>query len=63
MISARKNGRSVNAMVLNRVADRCRGVVQCALAGCQAMQALRGSHAEATAQIAEFLETHDCKST
>jgi hypothetical protein len=71
MLTASKNGRKIRAMMLNEPADRCRGVVQCALEGCQGYMAIvepgtqrdSGNVENATpkAQVAWFLEHHECR--
>ena len=71
MLTASKNGRKIRAMMLNEPADRCRGVVQCALEGCQAYRAIvepgtqrdSGNVEDATPkeQVAWFLEHHECR--
>jgi hypothetical protein len=40
MLTAKKDGREVRAMVMKEPADRCLGVVQCALPGCEAYMAV-----------------------
>lgn len=71
MLTASRGGRKIHAMVMNEPADRCRGVVQCALDGCQAYMAIvepgtkRDSgnieRAAPKEQIAWFLEHHECR--
>ena len=71
MLTASKNGRKIRAMMLNEPADRCRGVVQCALEGCQAYMAIvepgtqrdSGNVEDTTPkeQVAWFLEHHECR--
>lgn len=71
MLTASKNGRKIRAMVLNEPADRCRGVVQCALEGCQAYMALVETGTQRDSgnvedmlpkeQVAWFLEHHECR--
>jgi hypothetical protein len=71
MLIASKNGRKIRAMVMNAPVDQCRGIVQCALPGCEAYMAivepgtLRDSgnmeNATPTKQVEEFLEHHDCR--
>ena len=71
MLTASKGGRKIRAMILNEPADRCRGVVQCALEGCQAYMAIvepgtrrDSGNVEAEtpkAQVAWFLEHHACR--
>jgi hypothetical protein len=71
MLTASKNGRKIHAMMLNESADRCRGVVQCALDGCQAFMAIvepgtrrnSGIVEDMTIkdQVAWFLDHHECR--
>jgi hypothetical protein len=73
MLDVSKGDRRIRAMVLNEVADRCRGVVQCALDGCQSYMALvefgtqrsSGNIEDMTPneQVAWFLEHHACRGT
>lgn len=70
MLTVSKDGRRVRAMVMNKPVDRCLGVVQCGLDGCQAYMAVveRGARradgsvedATSTDQVAWFLEHHEC---
>jgi hypothetical protein len=70
MLIASKNGRKIRAMVMNETVDQCRGVVQCALPGCEAymelvepgMQRVGGDVEDASPkeQVERFLEHHDC---
>ena len=70
MLTWTKDGRKICAMTMNASVDRCRGVVQCALEGCQMHMALvepgtiRASgnteDMSTTEQIAWFLHHHDC---
>lgn len=71
MLIANKNGRKIRAMTMEAPVDQCRGIVQCALPGCEAYKALvepgalRDSggveDATLTRQVAEFLEHHECR--
>lgn len=61
MLIASKNGRKIRAMVMNQAVDQCKGVVQCALPGCEAYLALVGDDGSAQEQINWFLERHDCR--
>lgn len=71
MLEASKNGRKIRAMIMRESADRCFGVVQCALPGCEAYMAIvepgtqRDSGnveaASSKAQVAWFLEHHECR--
>ena len=71
MLTASKNGRKIRAMVLNAPVDRCLGVVQCALNGCQGYMAIvepgtrrdSGNVEDTTPkeQVAWFLEHHECR--
>jgi hypothetical protein len=64
MLIANKNGRKIRAMTMAAPIDQCRGVVQCALPGCEAYMALvePGNSVEPlTRQVAEFLEHHECR--
>jgi hypothetical protein len=71
MLTASKSGRRIRAMVLNEPVDRCRGVIQCALDGCQGYMAIvepgtqrdSGNVENATPkeQVAWFLEHHECR--
>lgn len=71
MLTVKKSGRKIHAMVMHAPTDRCRGVVQCALEGCQAYMAIvepgtkrdSGNVEDQTAkeQIAWFLEHHECR--
>ena len=70
MLNVSKGNRKIRAMMMNETVDRCRGVVQCALPGCQAYMAIvepgtqrnSGNIEETTPneQIAWFLEHHEC---
>ena len=72
MLTASKNGRKIRAMVLKAPVDRCLGVVQCALPGCEAHMAIveQGARRDSgnvedetpTEQVAWFLEHHECRS-
>ena len=71
MLIASKNGRKIRALVMNAPVDQCRGVIQCALPGCEAYMAIvepgtqRDSgnveDATLTRQVEEFLEQHKCQ--
>ena len=71
MLTASKNGRKIRAMILNEPVDRCRGVIQCALDGCQAYMAIveAGTRRDSgnvedmppKEQVAWFLEHHECR--
>jgi hypothetical protein len=63
MLTVSKGGRKIRAMVLNEPVDRCLGVVQCALEGCQAYLPLRVDEDSAKEQVAWFLEHHECRAT
>jgi hypothetical protein len=70
MLIASKDGRKIRAMVMDVPVDRCRGIVQCGLPGCEAHMAIvepgttriSGLLEEATPteQVAWFLEHHEC---
>jgi hypothetical protein len=67
----KKNGRKIHAMVMNESADHCRGVVQCALPGCEGYMAVVELGAERSSgnvedmtpneQVAWFLDHHECR--
>lgn len=64
MLVVSKSGRKIRAMVLNAPVDRCLGVVQCALPGCEAYLPLTvelGNSDSAKEQVAWFLEHHECR--
>lgn len=64
MLTASRNGRTVNAMMLPDPVDRCLGVVQCALPGCEAYLPLivkRYDSDTAAEQIEWFLNHHECR--
>ncbi|HSX23109.1 MAG TPA: hypothetical protein VLE97_10070 [Gaiellaceae bacterium] len=71
MLTARKGGRKIRAMVMKDPVDRCFGVVQCALDGCEAHMAIveQGTRRDSgnvedetpKAQVAWFLEHHECR--
>lgn len=71
MLSVTKGDRKIRAMMLNESVDRCRGVVQCALEGCQTYMAIvepgtqraSGNIEDMTPneQVAWFLQHHDCR--
>jgi hypothetical protein len=64
MLIASKNGRKIRAMVMNTPVDRCLGVVQCGLAGCEAWMPLTvelGNADSAKEQVAWFLDHHECR--
>jgi hypothetical protein len=71
MLTASKNGRKIAAMVMKDPVDRCLGVVQCALDGCEAhmaiveigAQRISGNVEDQTPkeQVAWFLEHHECR--
>lgn len=63
MLTARKDGREIRAMVLSEPVDRCRGVVQCALAGCEASMPIFDEDGSVSDQVAWFLEQHECHAT
>jgi hypothetical protein len=66
-----KGGQQIRAMVMKEPVDRCLGVVQCALSGCEAYMAIvepgtqrdSGNVEDATPkeQIEWFLEHHECR--
>ena len=73
MLTASKNGRKIRAMVMSASADHCRGVVQCALEGCEAYMAIVEIGAQRDSgnvedmdpkeQVAWFLDRHECRAT
>lgn len=72
MLIVNKDGRKIRAMIMDTSVDRCRGIVQCGLPGCEAHMALvepgtpraSGNLEEATPseQVTWFLEHHACTS-
>jgi hypothetical protein len=72
MLTAKKGGREIRAMVMKEPADRCLGVVQCALPGCEGYMAIVEPGTQRvsgnvedetpTKQVAWFLEHHECRS-
>lgn len=68
-----KNGRKIRAMTMDESVDRCLGVVQCGLQGCEAYMAIvepgtrRASGnvepGTPTEQVAWFLEWHECRAS
>lgn len=71
MLTASKNGRKIRAMMMEAPVDRCLGVIQCALPGCEAFMAIvaigtrrdSGNVEDAlpAKQVAWFLEHHECR--
>lgn len=71
MLTASKNGRKIRAMIMKEPVDRCLGVVQCGLDGCEAHMAIveqgtrrdSGNVEDETPkdQVAWFLEHHECR--
>jgi len=71
MLTASKSGRKIRAMVMKEPVDRCLGVVQCALDGCEAHMAIVETGTQRNSgniedqapkeQIAWFLEHHACR--
>jgi hypothetical protein len=71
VLTATKNGRKIRAMVMKDPVDRCLGVVQCALDGCEAHMAIVERGAQRASdniedetpmeQVAWFLEHHECR--
>lgn len=71
MLTAKKDGREIRAMVMNAPVDRCRGVVQCGLPGCEAYMAIvePGTRRDSgnvedmspKDQVTWFLEHHECR--
>jgi hypothetical protein len=71
LIATGKSGRKIRAMIMNEPSDRCRGVVQCGLPGCEAYMAIvepgtqrdSGNVEEGTPQeqVAWFLDHHACR--
>jgi hypothetical protein len=70
MLSVTKGDRKIRAMMLNESVDRCRGVVQCALEGCQTYMAIvepgtqraSGNIEDMTPnEHAWFLQHHECR--
>lgn len=63
MLTAKKNGRSIRAMMMAEPVDRCLGVVQCALPGCEGYMPLIDDVSGETAaeQVEWFLEHHECR--
>lgn len=62
MLTAKRNGRQIRAMVMKEPVDQCFGVVQCGLRGCEAYMALvvegKGSVGD---QCDWFLDNHECR--
>lgn len=74
MITAKKDGREIRAMVMSEPIDHCRGVVQCALSGCEAWMPIvePGSlrpgpdgdtveDLDLNDQVRWFLDHHECR--
>lgn len=71
MLTASKGGRKIRAMVMKEPVDRCLGVVQCALDGCEAHMAIVEPGTQRNSanvedqtpkeQVAWFLEHHECR--
>lgn len=60
MLTASRNGRSVAAMVLSRPVNGVRGIVQCAVPGCEAHAVLMHADGAPASLIDEFMMSHDC---
>jgi hypothetical protein len=73
MLTVSKRGRKIRTMIMSAPADRCLGVVQCALPGCEAYMAIvetgtlrdSGNVEDTTPkeQVAWFLDDHECRAT
>jgi hypothetical protein len=61
VLIASKNGRKIRAMVMKEPVDRCFGVVQCALDGCEAHMPLIVDADSPSQQVDWFLEHHECR--
>jgi len=71
LTASNKSGRKIRAMVMKEPVDRCLGVVQCGLAGCEAHMAIvaQGTRRDSgnvedqtpKEQVAWFLEHHACR--
>ncbi len=56
-----ESGQKIHAMVMKEPTDRCIGVVQCALDGCQAYMPIVADDESAKAQIEWFMKHHECR--
>ena len=61
MLTASKNGRVIQAMTMSHPVDQCLGVVQCALASCEACMPIVADEGTASEQVQWFLEHHECR--
>lgn len=62
MMRVTRGDRVVHAMAMNEAYDRCLGVVQCGLQGCEGYMALVEGKGKPSAQVAWFLKNHECRS-
>lgn len=61
MLTAKRNGRKIHAMVMKVPVDKCLGVVQCALPGCEAYMAIVVDDADSAGDQCDwFLDNHEC---
>lgn len=59
MVELKRNGRHVRAMCLDKALNGVRGVMQCAIDGCEAYEPILGDE-RPYPQIESFLLEHDC---
>jgi hypothetical protein len=63
MVILKRDGRHVRAMVMNEPVNGVRGVVQCAIAGCEAYDVVMHCEGSMTPQIMAFMTDHECDPT
>ncbi len=61
MLTAKRNGRKIHAMMMKEPVDKCLGVVQCGLPGCEAYMPLIVDAYSPGDQCDWFLDNHECR--
>ena len=61
MLTAKRGRRKIHAVVMREPVDRCLGVVQCALPGCEAYAPIVAGPESAGDQCDRFLDEHPCR--
>lgn len=61
MLTAKRNRRKIRALIMKEPVDRCLGVVQCGLPGCEAYAPIIVGKDSAGDQCDRFLDHHECR--
>jgi len=61
VLTASRGRRKIRALVMREPVDKCLGVVQCALPGCEAYMPIVGGAESAGDQVDRFLDGHECR--